>query len=63
MFSVVVGASRFAHTDCLHSDKALQAMLGISRFPGTDTIGNLLSLSQKALQPVPHTGSLPRCAW
>jgi len=41
LFSVVVGASRFAHTDWLRSDKALHAMLGISRFPGTDTIRNL----------------------
>ena len=42
-FSVVVGASRFAHTDWLRSDKALHAMLGISRFPGTDTIRNLFA--------------------
>ena len=40
-FSVVVGARRFAHTDWLRSDKALHAMLGISRFPGIDTIRNL----------------------
>jgi hypothetical protein len=38
--SVVVGASRFAHSDWLRSDKALHAMLGIARFPGTDTIRN-----------------------
>jgi hypothetical protein len=33
--SVVVGASRFAHSDWLRSDKALHAMLGITLFPGT----------------------------
>ena len=43
LFSVIVGASRFAHTDWLRSDKALHAMLGIARFPGTDTIRNLFA--------------------
>jgi hypothetical protein len=43
LFSVVVGASRFAHSDWLRSDKALHVMLGISRFPGTDTIRNLFA--------------------
>jgi hypothetical protein len=43
LFSVVVGASRFAHTDWLRSDRALHAMLGIARFPGTDTIRNLFA--------------------
>ena len=38
--AAIVGASRFAHTDWLRSDKALHAMLGIPRFPGTDTIRN-----------------------
>ena len=42
-FSAIVGASRFAHTDWLRADKALHAMLGIPRFPGTDTIRNLFS--------------------
>jgi len=41
--SVVVGASRFAHSDWLRSDKALHAMLGLSRFPGTDTIRNFFA--------------------
>jgi hypothetical protein len=35
-FTVVAGASRFAHSDCLHSDKSPHAMLGIARFPGAD---------------------------
>ena len=43
LFSVLFGPSRFAHTDCLRSDKALHAMLGIARFPGTDTIRNLFA--------------------
>jgi hypothetical protein len=38
--AVIAGASRFAHTDWLRSDKALHAMLGIARFPGTDTVRN-----------------------
>ena len=42
-FSAIVGASRFAHTDWLRADKALHSMLGIPRFPGTDTIRNLFS--------------------
>ena len=42
-FSAIVGATRFAHTDWLRADKALHAMLGIPRFPGTDTIRNLFS--------------------
>jgi hypothetical protein len=42
-FSAIVGASRFAHTDWLRADKALHAMLGIPRFPGTDTIRNFFS--------------------
>lgn len=36
--SVIVGASRFAHSGWLRHDKALHAMLGIKRFPGEDAI-------------------------
>ena len=51
LFSVIVGASRFAHTDWLRLDKALHAMLGIPRFPGTDTIRNLfLRFTQGAIE-------------
>ncbi len=39
--SVVAGARRLAHTDWLRADKALHALLGIPRFPGTDTVRNL----------------------
>ena len=38
--SVVAGARRLAHTDWLRADKALHALLGIERFPGTDTVRN-----------------------
>lgn len=40
VFSVVVGARRFAHTNLLRADKALQAMVGWKRFPSDDTIRN-----------------------
>src|SRR5215472_12529297 len=33
LLSVVAGARRFAHTSLLRGDKALHALLGISRFP------------------------------
>lgn len=36
--SVLMGASRFAHSGWLRHDKALHAMLGIRRFPGEDAI-------------------------
>lgn len=50
-FSLIVGASRFAHSDWLRADKALHAMLGIPRFPGTDTIRNFFSrFSQSAIE-------------
>jgi hypothetical protein len=50
-FSVIVGASRFAHSDWLRADKALHAMLGFDRFPGTDTIRNFFSrFSQAAVE-------------
>ena len=38
IMGVVTGASRFAHTDWLRGDRALHAVLGIARFPGTDTV-------------------------
>lgn len=41
IISVVAGARRLAHTDWLRADKALHALLGIERFPGTDTVRNL----------------------
>jgi hypothetical protein len=41
MISVVAGDRRLAHTDWLRADKAPNALLGIERFPGTDTVRNL----------------------
>jgi hypothetical protein len=43
MISVVAGARRLAHTDWLRADKALHALFGIERFPGTDTVRNLFT--------------------
>ncbi len=43
IISVVAGTRRLAHTDWLRADKALHALLGIERFPGTDTVRNLFS--------------------
>jgi hypothetical protein len=39
--AVLVGAKRFAHANWLRGDRALQALLGIDRFPTDDTIRNL----------------------
>ena len=51
LLSVVAGARRFAHTSLLRAEVALQALLGISRFPGDvgDTPG--VRLSERA----PHS--------
>ena len=38
LFSVVLGASRFAHCDWLRLDRALHALLGVTRFPGCDAV-------------------------
>ena len=49
--SVVAGASRFAHSEWLRSDNALHAMLGMKRFPSTDTVRNLfLRFTQGTIQ-------------
>jgi DDE family transposase len=39
--AVLAGAKRFAHAGWLRGDRALHALLGISRFPIDDTIRNL----------------------
>lgn len=49
VISIIAGARRLAHTDWLRADRALHAMLGIKRFPGTDTVRNLL---MRFTQPV-----------
>ena len=41
LIAVLVGAKRFAHVNWLRGDRALQALLGMSRFPCDDTIRNL----------------------
>jgi hypothetical protein len=41
LISVLVGARRFAHTGWLRGDRALHALLGVTKFPTDDTIRNL----------------------
>jgi hypothetical protein len=41
LVSVLVGARRFAHGSLLRGDRALHALLGMTRFPTDDTIRNL----------------------
>jgi hypothetical protein len=40
LMAVVVGARRFAHTEWLRADRVLHTLLGLGRFPGTDTVRN-----------------------
>src|SRR5438270_8675402 len=41
LVTVLVGARRFVHANWLRGDRALHALLGITRFPTDDTIRNL----------------------
>lgn len=41
LVSVLVGVRRFAHVSLLRGDRALHALLGMTRFPTDDTIRNL----------------------
>jgi hypothetical protein len=41
LMAVLVGARRFVHANWLRGDRALHALLGITRFPTDDTIRNL----------------------
>ena len=41
LLAVLVGARRFVHANWLRGDRALHALLGITRFPSDDTIRNL----------------------
>jgi Transposase DDE domain group 1 len=41
LIAVVVGARRFVHANWLRGDRALHALLGVTRFPSDDTIRNL----------------------
>jgi hypothetical protein len=41
VIGVVTGARRFAHTEMARSDRALHALLGLTRWPGADTVRGL----------------------
>src|SRR5689334_12782263 len=41
LMAVLVGARRFVHANWLRGDRALHALLGMTRFPSDDTIRNL----------------------
>jgi Transposase DDE domain group 1 len=41
LIAVVVGARRFVHANWLRGDRALHALLGVTRFPSDDTIRKL----------------------
>jgi hypothetical protein len=41
LIAVLLGARRFVHSNWLRGDRALHALLGITRFPSDDTIRNL----------------------
>lgn len=60
LISIIVGARRLAHTDWLRADRALHALLGIERFPGTDTVRNLL---KRFTQPVIEAFWRPLWQW
>jgi hypothetical protein len=60
VISIIVGARRLVHTDWLRADRALHAMLGIERFPGTDTVRNLL---KRFTQPVIEVFWRPLWRW
>jgi hypothetical protein len=60
LISIIVGARRLAHTDWLRADRALHAMLGMERFPGTDTVRNLL---KRFTQPVIEAFWRPLWQW
>jgi len=48
---VVAGARRFAHTELVRADRALQALLAIERWPGADTVRGLFHrFSQSSIQ-------------
>jgi hypothetical protein len=49
LISVLAGARRFAHTGLLRADGALQALLGMKRFPTDDTIRNLFKRFRQGL--------------
>lgn len=60
LISIIAGVRRLAHTDWLRADRALHAMLGMERFPGTDTVRNLL---KRFTQPVIEAFWRPLWQW
>jgi hypothetical protein len=60
LISIIAGARRLAHTDWLRADHALHAVLGLERFPGTDTVRNLL---KRFTQPVIEAFWRPLWRW
>jgi hypothetical protein len=60
ILSIICGARRLAHTDWLRAGRALHAMLGMDRFPGTDTVRNLL---KRFTQPVIEAFWRPLWCW
>lgn len=60
VLSIIAGARRLAHTDWVRADRALHAMLGMERFPGTDTVRNLL---KRFTQPVIEAFWRPLWRW
>jgi hypothetical protein len=58
--AVLVGARGFVHANWLRGDRALHALLGITRFPSDDTIRNLFR--RFGMRPV-HEFYAPLCEW
>ena len=54
LIAVLVGAKRLAHANWLRGDRALQAPLGIGRFPTDDTIRNLFRRFTMGPRARPH---------
>src|SRR5271157_4393397 len=69
LMAVLAGAKRFAHANWLRNDRALHAVLGLSRFPIDDTIRNLfrrfgMGDVHRLFDPLAcrSTGNRPHCA-
>lgn len=60
LLAVIAVARRFAHTDWLRANKALHALLGIRRFPGTDTVRNFF---RRFSQPTIESFWRPLSRW
>ncbi len=60
LISVLAGARRFSHSAMLRADKALHALLGMTRFPTDDTIRNLF---KRFTQGRVYELYAPLCEW